>query len=52
MPFTITPTLGQLPPGGEQNFSLQFSPLDVTSAECTFRCKYVINTEHFNSSGL
>ena len=41
MPFAIAPTSGQLPPGGEQNISLQFSPLDVTSTKCTFRCKYV-----------
>ena len=41
MPFAITPTSGQLPPGGEENISLRFSPLDVTSTKCTFRCKYV-----------
>ena len=41
MPFTITPSSGQLPPGGEQSFFLRFSPLDVTTTECTFRCKCV-----------
>jgi len=41
MPFTITPCSGQLPPGEEQSFFLRFSPLDVTTTECTFRCKCV-----------
>ena len=44
MPFTITPTeVWSAAPLEEQNFSLRFSPLEMISAECTFRCKYVIN---------
>ena len=39
IPFTITPTQGQIAPGQEATFTLRFSPLDVRDAEYRFKCK-------------
>ena len=39
-PFTIEPTSGRVPPGGEVTMTVKFSPLDVRQqAEARFQCK-------------
>lgn len=39
-PFTIEPTSGRVPPGGEVTMMLKFSPLDVRQqTEARFQCK-------------
>lgn len=39
IPFSITPSSGFIQPESEALFTLRFSPLDVLSAQCLFRCK-------------
>lgn len=39
MPFSITPSSGQILPGREATFSVRFSPLDVSDWECKLVCR-------------
>ena len=41
MPFSVTPTSGQIPPGKEVACSVRFSPLDVRDWECKLVCRYI-----------
>lgn len=39
VPFSISPTSGQIAVGEETIFTMRFSPLDVLKRQCTFLCK-------------
>lgn len=41
VPFSISPSSGQILPGKESVFSVHFSPLDVRDWECKLICRYI-----------
>lgn len=41
VPFSITPSNGEIQSESEESFTLMFSPLDVLSTQCFLSCMYV-----------
>ena len=41
VPFSISPSAGQIQPGKDAVFSVSFSPLDVREWECKLICRYM-----------
>ena len=50
VPFSVSPSSGQILPGKDTIFSVSFSPLDVREWECKLVCRYIVRILGFSNS--